>query len=82
MGFYRLTYMPSEFQKAMDCTLQGIPGNICYLDDILVVSKGTLSKHNELVQKTLSRLKKISKCDEESFALKISKCQFAVDKIK
>ena len=37
-GFYGLTDMPSEFQKAMDCTLQGIPGTICYLDDILVVS--------------------------------------------
>ena len=60
-GFYGLTDMPSEFQKAMDCTLQGIPGTICYLDDILVVSKGTLSQHTESVHKVLSRL------DEEGF---------------
>ena len=74
-GFYWLTDMPSEFQKAIDCTLQRIPGTICYLDDILVVSKGTLSQHPEFVHKILSRL------DEEGFALKLSKCEFAVDKL-
>ena len=67
--------MPSEFQKRMDCTLQGIPGMICYLDDILVVSKGTLSQHSEIVHKVLTRL------DEEGLALKLSKCEFAVDKL-
>ena len=60
----------------MDCTLQGIPGTICYLDGILVVSKGTLSQHTETVHKVLSRL------DEEGFALKLSKCEFAVDKLE
>ena len=38
-GFYGLTDMPTEFQKVMDCTLQGLEGVICYLDDILVVTK-------------------------------------------
>ena len=28
-GFYGLTDMPTEFQKAMDCTLQGLEGVIC-----------------------------------------------------
>ena len=37
-GFYGLTDMPTEFQKAMDCTLQGLEGVICYLDDILRVT--------------------------------------------
>ena len=54
--------MPSEFQKAMGCTLQEIPGTICYFDDILLVSKGTLSQQNEIGHKVLSRL------DEEGFA--------------
>ena len=58
----------------MDCTLQGIPGTICYLDDILVVSKGTLSQHTEIVYKVLSMM------DEEGLALKLSKCEFGVDK--
>ena len=68
--------MPSEIQKAMDCTLQGIPGTICYLDDILVVSRGTLTQHNEIVQKVFSRL------DKEGLALKLSKCEFAVKKLE
>ena len=55
-GFYGLTDMPSEFQKEMDCTLQGTPGTICCLDDILVDSKGTFSQHNEIVHKVFSRL--------------------------
>ena len=75
-GLYGSTDMPSEFQKAMDCTLQGIPRTIRYLDDILVVSMGTLSQHNEIVHKVLSRL------DEEGFALKLSKCEFAVEKLE
>ena len=45
-GFYGLTDLPSEFQKAMDCTLQRIPEAICYSADILVVSNRTLSKNN------------------------------------
>ena len=39
-GFYGSTDMPAEFQKAMDCTLKGLDGVVCYLDDnILVVTK-------------------------------------------
>ena len=75
-SYYGLRYMPSEFQKAMDCTPQGIPGTICYLDDILVVSKETLSQQTETVHKDLSKL------DEDGFAFKLSKCKFAVDKLK
>ena len=39
-GFYGLTDMATDFQKAMDCTLQGLEGVICYLDDYLIVIKG------------------------------------------
>ena len=46
--FYSLTDMPTEFQKAMDCTLQGLEGVICYFDDILVVTKGGVEDHNEM----------------------------------
>ena len=55
-GFYGLTDMPIEFQKAMDCTLQGLEGVICYLDDILIVTKGDVQEHNELVEKVMKRL--------------------------
>ena len=68
-GFYGLTEMPSEFQKAMDYPLQGIPGTICYLDGILAVSKGTLSKDNDIVHKIPSRFY------EEGFAVKLTTCR-------
>ena len=67
--------MPTEFQKAMDCTLQGIDGIICYLDDILVVTKGDVQDHNtlELDEGVMERL------DAEGLALNLSKCEFSVN---
>ena len=73
-GFYGLTDMPIEFQKALDCTLQGQEGVICYSDDILVVTKGEVKDHNKLVDKVMKRL------DEKAWALKQSKCEFSVNK--
>ena len=74
-GFYGLMDMPTEFQKAMDCTLQGLEGVICYLDDILVVTKGKVEDHNVLVERVMSRL------NEEGWALKFSKCEFSVNQL-
>ena len=74
-GFYDLTDMPSEFQKAMDCTLQGLEGVICYLDDILVVTKGDIQDYNNLVEKVIQRL------DAEGWALKLGKCEFSVNQL-
>ena len=48
-GFYGLT----EFQKSMDNTLQGLSGVFCFLDDILIVSKGSVEDHNILVDKVI-----------------------------
>ena len=67
--------MPKEFQKTMDKTIQGIQGVFCFLDDILIVSKGSIKEHNETVEKVLSRL------DKEGFALKLSKCEFSKTKL-
>ena len=55
----------------MDCTLQGLEGVICYLDDILVVTKGQVA----LVARVMDRL------DEEGWALKLNKCEFSVNKL-
>ena len=74
-GFYGLTDMPKEFQKAMDNTLQGLSGVFCFLDDILVVCKGSVVDHNFLVDKVFARL------DEEGFALKLSKCDFSMNQL-
>ena len=53
-GFYGLTDMPKEFQKAMDNTLQGLSGVFCFLNGILVVSKGLAVDHNFLVDKVFA----------------------------
>ena len=45
-GFYGLTDMPKEIQKIMDNTLQGLSGAFFFLDDILIVSKGSVVEHN------------------------------------
>ena len=74
-GFYGLTDMPTEFQKAMDCTLEGLEGVICCHDDILIITKGDVQEHNELVEKVMKRL------DVEGWALKLSKCAFAVNQV-
>ena len=72
-GFYGPPDMPKEFKKAMDNTLQGFSGVFSFLDDILIVSKGSVVDHNILVDKLLVRLK------EEGFALKFSKCEFSLN---
>ena len=74
-GFYGLTDMPKEIQKAMDNTLQGLLGVFCFLDDILIVSKGSVMDHNILVKKVITLL------DEECFALKLSKCNFSMNQL-
>ena len=69
-GFYGLGDMPNEFQRVMDSTLGSIPFTNCYLDDILIASKGTFLDHKNIVLKILSTL------DEYNFAVKWSKCKF------
>ena len=55
-GFYGLIDMPAEFQKAVDCTLAGLDNTFCFLDDILIVSRGRIEKKSrsgtEMIDKT------------------------------
>ena len=44
-GFYGLTDMPAEFQKAMDYALIGLKIKFCFLDDIMIASKGSEEDH-------------------------------------
>ena len=69
-GFYGLADMPAEFQKAMDRTLYHSKNTFCFLDDILIVSKGEAKDHEKLVRNVLQKL------DDENLALKITKCEF------
>ena len=68
-GFFGLTSMPAEFQKVIDTLLKEFPEANAFIDDILVVSKGTKIEHNALVEKILKKL------DLSNAALKLRKCQ-------
>ena len=57
-GFYGLGDMPNEFQRVMDSLLKNIPFTNCYIDDILVASRGSLEEHKSIVYKVLSILDK------------------------
>ena len=70
-GFYGLTTMPAEFQRAMDCILAENPQAHAFIDDILVVTKGTSIDHIATVEKILKKL------DRENMSLKLTKCKFA-----
>ena len=49
--FYGLTDMTAEFQKATDCTLAGLTNTFCFLDDILIASRGRIEHPLDLEQK-------------------------------
>ena len=45
--FYWLTDMSAELQKGIDCTLAGLNNTFCFLDDILMESRGRIEDHLE-----------------------------------
>ena len=69
--FYGLTDMPVEFQKAMDYTLIGLKNTYCFLDDILVVSKGSMEDHKRYIMSCLRRL------GDVNLRINSPKCHFA-----
>ena len=70
-GFYGLTDMLDEFQKAMDYKLIGLKNTFCFLDDILIVSKGSEEDHFKLVLDCLKKL------DADNLRINLPKCHFA-----
>ena len=75
-GFYGLTVMPTEFQKAMDTELANIPNTYVFLDDILVVTKGSKENHYKVVETVLTKLNKAN------VRLKWEKCNLAQNEIE
>ena len=69
-GFYGLTDMPAEFQKAMDFTLIGLKNTYCFLDDFLIVSNRSLEEHKSCVMNCLKCL------DDEKLRKNLPKCHF------
>ena len=72
-GFHGLTIMPKEFQKAIDQELGNLPNTYVFLDDILIVTIGSMEKHFEVVKQVLKRL------DNANIRLKWEKCKFAAE---
>ena len=60
---------PGIWQRTMDNLLSGIPGVICYLDDILVVGENE-EQHEQRLLTVLRQL------DEAGMRLKQEKCKF------
>ena len=73
--FYGLTDMPAEFQIAMDYTLVGLSNTYCFLDDIIVVSKGSRESHLKYVYNFLKKL------EADNLRINLSKCHFAKHQI-
>ena len=69
-GFYGLGDMPNELQRVMDSLLKDIPFTNCYIDDILIASKGSLNEHKAIITKILNIL------DSKNMAVKWEKCAF------
>ena len=63
--------MPATFRKIIDVTLRKCHNKIAFLDDILVIMKGSIADHEKELDKILYPL------DKENLAIKLQKCEFA-----
>ena len=75
-GFYGLTDMSAEFQKAIDCMLAGLNKTICFLNDDLIMSRGRIEHHLDLVQIYLMKL------DLKNLRINLAKSHFAKNESK
>ena len=75
-GFYGLTDMPAEFQKAIDLTLNNEKDTFDFLDDIWTISHGTKEQHIDKLKKVLDKL------DQENMAISLNKCKFGFKEVE
>ena len=59
----------------MDTTLDGLESTNAFLDDIIIITKGTIEKHEAEIDKTLHRL------NEENLAISLHKWEFGLNEI-
>ena len=74
--FYGLSVMPTEFQKVMDILLAKFREVFVFIDDILIVTKGTKQNHLDKVREIRKTL------DEAKLQLKAGKCKIANHEIE
>ena len=67
--------MLATFQKTIDKTLHDKNSKFAYLDDILIITKGTLDEHEKEIDKILHRL------NEDNLAISLQKSEFAKKEI-
>ena len=70
-GFYGLSVMPTEFQKVMDNLLAKFREVFVFIEDILIVTKGTKQNHLDIMREILKTI------DEAKLQLKAGKCKIA-----
>ena len=58
IGFYDLTDKPATFQKTINVTLRNNHNKFAFLDDILVITKGSIADHEKELDKILYPLDK------------------------
>ena len=75
-GFYGLTVMPPEFQRIMDELLACIQNVFIFIDDILIVTKGSRDEHEKKVREVFSIL------DKNNLRLKEDKCKIGQTQIE
>ena len=68
--------MPAEFQKPIDLTLTNCLNTYAYLDDTLMVTKGSLDLHKQKFQTILEKL------DAENLAISLDECMFACRQVE
>ena len=75
-GFDGLTVMPTEFQKLLDLTLANVNSVFVYIDNVLIVTKGTKQEH-------LNEVREVMKIpDEANIQLKAEKCVITEESIE
>ena len=67
-GFYGLADIPTIFQERIDKTLEF--KHPAWLDDIIIVTKGTVEKHETEIKQTMKKL------EEAGYRLHPKKCEF------
>ncbi|KAE9091580.1 hypothetical protein PF006_g24895 [Phytophthora fragariae] len=75
---FGLCNAPSTLQRLMDCVLRGLTWICClvYLDDVVIITKGTVAQHVVELAVVLERLA------EAGLSLKASKFSFATTKME
>ena len=60
----------------MNLTLTNSNNTYAYLEDILIVTKGTIETHRQKLQTVLTKI------DEENLAILLDKCKFACKQVE